>query len=189
MKRSREVAEEKWGEEYSPATATKEDSPAAPVTQKKRKVVLQNSFMETYYKKSAVSANIVAEISKREKVPPSSVEVLVCTCRILNLVDAKQVVSRTLTKILADDGISSTILKSSPNSIALSNKARIMERIANHILRHDSSFRKGLGLCAKTQSLSPALVSTNEAVSRFFANSPQVARALLASAQASSLPA
>jgi hypothetical protein len=88
-----------------------------------------------------------------------------------------------------DAGVSRSILKPSA-SVALSRKAKIMERLATHLLQRDPAFRAGLGRSSvQSRSLSLALDGTNEAVSRFFAESPQIARALIANAQATSLPA
>lgn len=200
MKRPRccdEHAEEKRGDPEAPpaapptaAATTAEESPlAAQVKQKKRKVMLHYSPKAPFLKTTRVAASTTADIARRENAPASSVEALVCACRILNRVDATQTVSRALTGLLVDAGGSRSILKPSA-SVALSRKAKIMERLATHLLQRDPAFRAGLGRSSvQSRSLSLALDGTNEAVSRFFAESPQIARALIANAQATSLPA
>jgi len=114
--------------------------------------------------------------------------VLICVCRILNLVDAEQPVSVTLTELLEEAGIARKVM-TALGSIALSNKARVMQQFANYILQKDTMFRKTLGVCAKSRSLSGSLFATRTALSRFLAKSPQDARALIANAQASCVPA
>ena len=104
------------------------------------------------------------------------------------MVDAEQSVSRALTELLEDAGFARTVLIGS-NSIALSNKARVMQQFANYLIQKDPSFRKTLGFCARSRSLPGSLMVTNDALSRFFAKCPQVARALIANSQTHCVPA
>lgn len=195
MKRTRcgEQEEEKRGDleatPDSPPAAIAADGSFMDVMQKKRKVMLHYSPKAAFLKTTRVAASTIADIARRENAPVSSVEVLVCTCRLLNRLDATQAVSRTLTGLLEEAGVSYSILKPSA-SVALSSKAKTMERLANHLLQSDRSFRAVLGRSSvQSRSLSLALNGTSAAVSRFFAESPEIARALIANARATSLPA
>lgn len=186
MKRSRTEEEEKRSEDTAVPEAS-EDSPVVMVNQKKRKVMVQCAPLGFYQETVIASTKTIAKLSQREKVSHSSVEVLVCVCRVLNLVDAEQSVSRKLTELLEDAGIARNVLIGS-NFVALSNKTRVMQQFANYILQNDPSFRKTLGVCARARNLPGSLVVTNDALSRFFAKFPQVARALIANVQSRCVP-